>query len=519
MRQNQWPLITDKIDKLLDSQAYVFLFKTLIAAYLIGSGVVYGHFRLFHLLGIIFLPYFFATFVKEPRRLFKIDLLIMLIVLTWYAVSFFWVKDIILARNYFFYLLNGYYFVFVVCFVVTSFERLMQSFKILFFVVLANLFVGVLESLSEFRWFVARQSPHNPIFGIDPMYNFYYKNLMDRFKDYPVSYEFMLHQPSGFQWGPNQYGLFLCMILPFILFCVKKVWLSNLLVSVVLFLSFMASSRAVFIANLATILFSTLVFYFFSDFFTKKKLWFSGLMLVLILLIPYAPLYKMGVNYERAVKISSFLGVAKDYLEENNFSEAPGFNKLTPMQLRAYDVFEKEKKQQQKTDSTEMDVEGAASKDTVSMGTAVDKDNSVSSRKIMFVKALESFLQNKLRGVGLGSSAQDTGLLFGITQIHNFWAEILFELGFIFGLLVYIALASLFLRLCYLFYRAYQIKNSEYMMVLIALITSIVAAIPGVLAVGTAVYQSIFWLVLAFSLATVRIIGADKNISVDKSRG
>lgn len=466
-------------EKFFNPQMQMLMLKAFIASFLIGSGLVYGHFRISHLLGLIFLPYFLAKLARQPKLLLGADFLFLLAILAWYFLSLFWVSDRVLARNYLFYISVGYYFIFVFCLFVDSFEKLKQSLKILFGVALVDLGVGLVESWTSFRWIVARQSPLNKYFGIDPMYDYYYNNLIERLNKHAVSYEYMLHQPSGFQWGPNQFGLFLCLLLPFVLFYIRRLWVSMGLSVVILYLSFMIASRAVFLSELLTMSLAVVIFSFYS----KQKFKYALALLVIVVAMPLAPLEELGVNAERAGKISSFLGAARNYLKNNlNFS---GFEDYTPNELKDLNVLDAGEQEK-------------------------FMDNSVSQRKILLLKSYNAFLESPWLGLGAGNSAQDVGLLFGTTQIHNFWIEIFFELGILFGGAVLVGVLLIFGKLCGHLRRIQKTGNEEQTLFLFAVIVSLVGSVPGLLAVGTGAYQPAIWILLAIALCSLRIFSSKK---------
>ena len=429
----------------------------LLVSIYMGSGLMYGHFRLYYVAFIFALPFLVPRFLELMRAEFRSEnrlrtflLIVPILLMGWYLLSILWAEEKRPALIYNFYIGGGLAIVAAIMAIARTETELKRVFKILFIPVAANLVAGIFETTGHFRWVVSRYSTFNNFFGLDPKYGIYIKSLEERRPSCPVEYDYLISNPAGFNWGPNQLAFALVLSLPLCLCLIKNRTLKILVGSAHLYLLIMAGSRAALVGALIACGITFALSFRLSKFTSAISL----ALCVITLSLPFAPLEKLGVNPYRANKIASIAtGVT-------NFKRY-----CTGIQQER-------------------------------------EDGSVTERHYLIERAWQQFKDHPLRGVGAGNSWQSIGLLFGKTHIHNFWLEILFEVGiFMFALLIMWAISIFGLLINALRNSKDPFTNS----CATAILAAWLGCIPAAIAVGTVAHQPALWLLLGVSLAFILI--------------
>lgn len=447
-----------------------------IALFFVGSGLVYGQLRAAHLVGLVLIPGVFYLLHdrsrdwKSIREIFWVSFF-----LFWQILSLLWVKDIQLGINYVFYIANQVFAVTALWLYCKGQEEVQRVLKFLFWVYLADICIGLLETFAHpFRWFVARQSTLNSYFGIDPIYQYYVDNLMMRKDSYPIQYEYLINQPSGFHWGPNQFGLMLAVTLPFAFVFVRSRWLQLMFASASVYMSFIVTSRSVMVGlalGAAVVLLGRN---------TPKFTRALALLTILVLgSTPILPLQEMGMNPERISKLQEFKIAVKSY---------------STIQA-AENVFKETKAKQVEAFDRQLQQSGI-------------KDGSISKRKLMILLAWNEFKKTLGWGLGAGNSAQYSGMIFGKSQIHNFWLEVVFEVGVIVAVLLLLGGGYLLWRLVK---QSRNIGAGIQCSLALASLGALLASVPAALAVGTMAYQTPFWIALGLALISFKSLSRETS--------
>lgn len=496
---------------------------------ILGGGLSFYSFRPFHLIGILLLPYFIfriRPFWTEAKWGSRLDGLFWAFAALWFGLSLAWVQELSLGVKALFYLFNAIYILLLLLLLIEN----RQDFKKVFWGASSalglNFLIGLVEATTGWRWLIGRLSSWNVAFGVDRQYQYYLTDLQNRRELQPEVYDFLIHQPSGFNWGPNQFGLVLCLALPFLLLLFKRrsFWLVALFS--VVFLTHMVASRSIMVGVVLGLIL-TVALQWKSLSYPRK-----GLLFGLAILLPAWPFLMEMAKGAKAIPAPAPPIHANVELPEQKQAQTKELEVAESRPQEAKPVEAPVEKQviderASKLENTVASVTAYLSPESYkSVVTNVDDpflineavnetaevDGSVSKRKIMLVKAWKQFLEHPLRGVGIGSSAQHAGMHFGKTQIHNYWAELLFEGGSFFFALFLGWISFVLFRLTRLRSRLKSHDDIGYRLVS-AMLISLLVLVPSALAVGTLAYQMTAWFVLGLSLAALKIGRAESHAS------
>lgn len=141
-------------------------------------------------------------------------------------------------------------------------------FRTIVFVYLVDLFVGVLEALQLFRWPISRLSSINHLFGRE--------NQLQQILNESISHEYVYSMPTGFHWNPNNFATFILFGLPFF-FLHKNFWKSAFGMITVLLLIVAGGAKTAFLGAIAIFIFS--LFFIHAKFKNKLTLFLCILFL------------------------------------------------------------------------------------------------------------------------------------------------------------------------------------------------------------------------------------------------
>lgn len=168
----------------------------------------------------------------------------------WYAATVLWSPNLGASIRYIFYLVYGACIATGVVLYGRDSGRLSLLVKSLMIVLCVEMFLGLLESFTEFRYPISPQSPLAPFFGR--------QMLLEPWAIQAKTLETVTSYPAGFRWNPNNLAATLNVFLPFFL-AHRRIWVKLLGAGTVLVLVVMASSRI----NLAAWLAITAIYLLF----------------------------------------------------------------------------------------------------------------------------------------------------------------------------------------------------------------------------------------------------------------
>lgn len=215
----------------------------LIASAFIGVSISYSNFYLFHFVLSIFILIKFLIF-KERKFKIKIDshkknyFIVLFFILLWYSFSLLWAQNIELGLKYIFYIFCGI----VSLSTVIHFSKNIASFNTLFrllsFLVILEIIIGLFESFTQFRMPISSYSPLSSIFGKDPI----------NFSPFDSIYLYVnLNPPTGFRWNTNDFAISLIIALPFFI-CHNNNYIKIFGMATIPTLIAMTASRAAFLS-------------------------------------------------------------------------------------------------------------------------------------------------------------------------------------------------------------------------------------------------------------------------------
>lgn len=257
-------------------------------------------------------------------------------------------------------------------------------------------------------------------------------------------------RPSGFNYNINNFGFVFAISFPY-LFLYPKFWVRLAGVVLAAWFTFKLESKGFFLA-----LFFFFIFYLMME-LKKRSTWYMICLGAIFLII---------------------LGATQ---------------LISPVELaekRAFSGFEQIER------AIELIGEGS-----------IDANDSTSTRMAMYLYGLQELQSSGYLGVGIAgigtALAQNTNFFpdaDGIYSFHNFFLEMLIDLGLVPFILIFVCYFALVIRLFKISRREggvkYYAKSSAY-----ALLT----ALPASISPSSIIYILSFWLILGFSIAVARV--------------
>jgi hypothetical protein len=188
-------------------------------SYIVGSGISYAKFRLFHLIGILYFVDVLLHLKSYKIKKYEIPFILFFI---WELLTIFWAASITLSLRYLFCLGNGYVLIFLVKnYVSGSREELQKFLRIIFVFNFGVMCLGVCETVGLFRWPYSLYSLtfHNS--NLDELMKFYNTDS--------VGIAYLKSLPSVFFWNSNDLCFYLISTLPLLLIThFKEKWFKSI---------------------------------------------------------------------------------------------------------------------------------------------------------------------------------------------------------------------------------------------------------------------------------------------------
>lgn len=378
-------LLGDKRKKLKLKQ---LLFFGLILSAVIGPGISYSSLYLFHLLLLINAIYlFFACredFLSQIKDLFsfknKMNYFIFFS-LFYFAIWIPFAESTYFAVRHFIFMLVGFSLTLFITSQIKNLRNFEFMFRSIVFAYFLDMLVAVLEVFQLLRWPISKLSYYNHLFGRE--------NHIETILKETQSKDYVHSMPASFHWNPNNFATFALLGLPFLLLC-KNFFKSFLGICLIMLLIVASGSKSAFLG--------AIIIFIFSLFFIKKYL--KNILAFLFLLV---------------------------CLSTNVF----GLLQNTSMKLDEVQMFI---------------YSGLGIEIPIEMDQDLNK-SSTGYRMQLIEKGLGIFQENPLLGVGGGNSQYLIEKSGGvgeknITNLHNFWLEIMVE-GGIFYLLLFVIWISI----------------------------------------------------------------------------
>lgn len=416
----------------------------LLGSAFIGPGISYGDFYLFHLAILVFLvviasnaSFFINHYGKHysnPLLFFPvIFVLFSLLSLSWSDAPMEGMKKTIM--------ISFSLPIFLASLVVFKEDQAKKLFKILGVIFAFHLFLGTLEVLTPLRWPISALSELSHLFLRPPFFDLAIQDLS---------------RPTTFYWNPNNCALVTLLGYPFLLFS-KNIKLNTALIPLAAFGVFASGSRAVILLFVSFNIFICLLK--ISQFFLSKR-YTTGQKLLssTIGIVAFGALVLVALNNKTIQKrvAGSFALIKKVHIK---IVEGPN---------RPLNPTDKYKKP---------------------FNPKIEVDNSVDKRVLFTKEALREFTTSPIFGIGSGALSSRTFDHFhgkyNLASIHNFWIEVLAEMGLIFF--------SLFVLWLFLIFKHLAKKHES------SLFFACLLLLPGILVLSSGFYFLPAWLLLSAS--------------------
>ncbi len=435
------------------------LFVFFVVSAIIGVGISYSNFYMFHLALIIYM-FFYIWIVplknfpenyllsKYPSRLHYF----LIFSIIWYALMIFISENKLYGITHLVYLIIGSIIVFVIVQRVKNAEILVTLFKALAIVVFVEIFISFLESIEVFRWPISRLSDNVIYFG---RANEIYGILKES-----VSACYVNTMPTGFHWNPNDLAVLLSIAFPFFLFYSKK-WIAIFGNVIIIWIIIQCGARIVLVSCFIMVLISFL--------FINKRNYIVHLVIFITIL----------------------------FCSSNGFSLLNGkYPKFNEIQSFTYGLL-----------GVKQPIYGVINEDL--------KKGSIALRKELIKFGINSSVAHYGLGVGGGNSRHELEKIGGmgekkIVNLHNFWVEILMEGGAIY-LLSFIVWYCMMLWKLFKASRTVKEKQLNYFSksLFVALCGYIISAITP----SAVIYFLPMYVLFAFAISTINICKLNNNIN------
>ncbi len=238
---------------------------------LIGMVISYGPFYLFHLLFILFI--FFRIFSNANIINFDVKIIsIPLFLVLFTLLSLFWTDNLSYGLRNIFYILCGFFTIFLVVDYGNDVGNLKRIYKLFCIVMLINVFVGLCENMGLFRLPTSPFSPYSTLLGKEVLNinEFSYSQL-----------DYLYTMPTGFSGNPNNFGFIVIISLPFIWFFIRSKILKIVSFVCIFYLIWVIESRGLLLGVIFFII-SYLLFYLVS---MRNKTYLLYMFLIVFLFV------------------------------------------------------------------------------------------------------------------------------------------------------------------------------------------------------------------------------------------
>jgi len=377
MRAIQRFLLNNTTEKLSTKQWLLF---ALICSAVFGPGISYSKLYLFHIMLIINLTYLIFSNFKQTttsiKELFSLK----------HKMNYFFLFSIILfacwvpfvgskshAIKHLIFISLGFSLTLIIIEQTKKIKDLIFLFRTFAFIYCIDIIIALLEALQLIRWPISRLSFNNDLFGRTNEIN----DILSKTK----YHDYVLSMPTTFHWNPNNFATFALLGLPFLLLH-RNFLISSIGITTIVTLIVAAGSKSAFL--------SVIVILILSLFFIKKRL--KNILVLLFVTL---------------------------------FFSTSGFHQLHYKSLKLYEI--------QSFVYNSIGIK-PPQREALSTITSNPNEGSSNDRIELIKKGFELFKENPFLGVGGGNSKyimeQEEGIgINKLTNLHNFWLELLVEGG------------------------------------------------------------------------------------------
>lgn len=415
------------------------LVKFFLFSAILGVAVSYSKIYLFHVSLFIIIVYILSRKVKN-ERVFNVKLFQTKELFFWFVLFFIALLSVFWSLNKVLALQNIFY-LFNGMSILLIIVLYVSDYNKLFRII-PILFVGFFLNML----FGLLETVSNFRLPISPYSNYlelFGRGGNDLSKKSQAITEYLMSMPTGFNWNPNDFSVSMIIFLPFFLFSKNKL-VSIFGALTILYLIIQAGSRTNFVA------FVMIVAIFLFIKYKKTFLSVSAAIIICLIIIG---------------SVSSFK------VEDRKVLEALGsFKDIQTM-----------------------------------LTTKQESDNSIGLRQNLLIAGVKSIKDTKGIGIGIGNSIY-VATIYNVTDVpyslHNFWFQILVELGFIIfmGLIIWYVYVVIKLYL-----NAKGEKNDKIKRFTLATSLSMVGFFIGSISMSSSMYFLPMWLLFGVATALIRL--------------
>jgi teichuronic acid biosynthesis protein TuaE len=421
-------------------KVYERIIHILLASAVIGVAISYSKLYLFHIVLVVLLIYLFFDWVRSrlviPAMPTKLHYIFYLMFL-WTFISIAWSVSLNHTINYLFYIFCGTSLVLSVIFYARDLERQRKVFTVLGIFFMIEIIFSLMEALTDFRLPVSPFSFIVEEFGREMKVDLTApQNVLD----------IVFAMPTGFQWNSNNLAATMNIILPFFLFHRNIItrWLGAAAIFVIISYS---TSRGNMIALVAVF---TLWLIFYQS--SRRLINLSLLIIPVVGMLILFPPRLDQVENESVARVQQSFDALTIFLFEEVESDS----------------------------------------------------NSISIRQQMTADGWNMLKNSYGLGMGGGGSTaafiQKGGLIGKTGNLHNFWLEILVDLGVAFFIPFIIWYIYIYRRLRHIYWRAQNLDLKYYAA---ACSLAMAGFTIGVISTSSAIYLFPMWILFGFCLATI----------------
>lgn len=413
-----------------EQTAKQWLFICLVISAAIGAGISYGNVYLFHIflvLNVFYIGVLKINHLKEKvsyvldkknkmNYFFVFSIVWFLILLPFAASKYFALRHLI-------FITQG----FLLCLIIVENVRDYTKFQFLFkgvsIIYIIALIIGVLEGLQILRWPISRISRYNHLFARE---NEIF-DILSKTK-YP---EYVNSMPTGFHWNPNDFSIFVLLGLPFFLLC-KNIYVSLIGLTTTVLLILAAGSKLAFLGVISIIIVSSI--------FMFKKYYKN--ILYLLFLVIFISTNGFTLLQGKFLKVNEMQGLVLPWM---------------PLPTSPDKIID---------DFDHLD------------------SHSQGYRVMLLQEGIEMIKEHPLLGVGGGNSQyilqEKGGVGYDkLTNIHNFWFELLIEGGLIY-FLTFVFWCWILLKFLFKYFKNDNLSEDKRYYISAFLLSSIGLLISGV---------------------------------------
>jgi hypothetical protein len=193
----------------------------LFVSVFLATAISYHSVYLFHLLAVAYVFRFFWLFLFRKHKLnlvygnqLTFVFVFLAYCIAYFSISLIWTPNLIDGLRWVFYYLCTS---FIIMFVIQT-AKDKKSFEVLYHILLLliiiNAAVGLLETISSFRYPISRLSPYAGLFS--------YQSLVVQEVLEKTNLSYLFSMPTGFNWNPNNFALIMTVAFPIVLYFKKK---------------------------------------------------------------------------------------------------------------------------------------------------------------------------------------------------------------------------------------------------------------------------------------------------------